>query len=134
MSSLRLPFWSLAALIVAAHVWTSRAHAEDDPWLAKDKALHFGVSAALSASGYGVSSIWLEHPGFRCLAGGGFALGVGAAKEAWDAAGHGDPSIRDFTWDVVGAVTGVALALGVDLTLRRLRHRPLAFEPGLLRF
>lgn len=109
----------------------SPASAQDD-WLGRDKALHFGVSAALAATAYGVSAIWLEPPAYRTLAGASTALVAGAAKEIWDAAGHGDPSGKDFTWDLVGAVTGAGVALAVDLVVRRLRRGRSAAQPAAL--
>jgi putative lipoprotein len=123
-------------LLSLAFAAASPAAAQDD-WLGRDKALHFGISAALSASAYGVSAIWLEPPAYRTLIGASTALVAGAAKEVWDAAGHGDPSGKDFTWDLVGAVTGAGLALAVDLVVRRIRRgrgdaRPAALAPPAL--
>jgi putative lipoprotein len=97
------------------------AHAQDsDPWLARDKALHFDVSAGIAAAGYGVSAGWLVDARWKALAlGGGLALVAGAGKEALDAT-HvlgGDPSWKDFAWDVFGTIAGLALAWGVDLLL-----------------
>lgn len=117
----------LAALCVASAA-SAPAAAQDD-WLGRDKALHFGVSAAISASGYGLSAFWLERPAWRALAGASTALAAGAGKEIWDAAGHGDPSARDFTWDLAGALTGVGVALGVDFLVRHVRRTP-AEQPG----
>jgi putative lipoprotein len=97
--------WALAAV---------PARAEDDPWLGRDKAYHYSACTVLGAGGYGLSSLWWTQPDRRALFGGGLAIGVGALKEAADAAGFGDPSWRDFTWDVAGAITGVAVAYGVD--------------------
>ena len=93
------------------------AAADDDPWWGRDKALHFGVSAGLAAGGYGVSSLFLEPRWQRAALGGGFALTLGAGKEAYDATGRGDASIKDFTWDVAGAAVGVAVALLVDVVV-----------------
>ena len=95
-----------------------------DPWFGPDKALHFGVSLALGAGGYAASSPWLETRSERALAGGAFSLTLGAGKELWDLAGHGDPSWRDFTWDVVGSAVGVALAAGVDALVSPKRDAP----------
>jgi putative lipoprotein len=111
-------------LLAACLVWTAAAPAAaQDDWLGRDKALHFGVSAAIAASAYGVSAIWLEQPAWRALAGTSTALAAGAVKELWDAAGHGDPSGKDFTWDLLGAVTGAGFALGVDLLVRHVRKK-----------
>jgi putative lipoprotein len=111
-----------AAFAAAALFALARpAAAQDaDPWFARDKALHFDASAGLAAAGYAASAGWLVDARWKALAvGGGFALAAGAGKELLDAT-HvfgGDPSWRDFTWDVVGTVAGLALAWGMDLLL-----------------
>jgi putative lipoprotein len=99
----------------------SAVRAQDaDPWFARDKALHFDVSAGIAAASYGVSAGWLVNARWKALAiGGGVALAAGAGKELLDAT-HvlgGDPSWKDFTWDLIGTVAGLALAWGVDLLL-----------------
>lgn len=108
---------SVAAFAIAAAVMlapkAARA-ADPDPWFGPDKALHFGVSVGLSAGGYGVSALVLHEPWQRAIAGAGFSLTLGAGKELYDLSGHGDPSWKDFTWDVVGTAVGVGLALLVD--------------------
>jgi putative lipoprotein len=114
---LRRSLFALASALAVA----SPAYADDtDPWVARDKALHFDVSAGLAAAGYGVAAGWLVDARWKALAvGGGLALGAGAAKELVDAT-HvfgGDPSWRDFAWDVLGTVAGLALAWGVDVLL-----------------
>jgi putative lipoprotein len=90
-----------------------------DPWFGPDKALHFGVSMGLAAGGYAAASPWLESRGERMLVGGAFSLTLGAGKELWDLAGHGDPSWRDFTWDVIGTAAGLAIAVGIDAIVNR---------------
>jgi putative lipoprotein len=95
---------------------TARA-SDADPWFGPDKALHFGLSAAFAVGGYAASSIWLDTRTERAIAGGTFALSLGAGKELWDLSGHGDPSWRDFTWDVIGTSVGVALAVAGDALL-----------------
>jgi putative lipoprotein len=94
--------------------------ARADEWWGRDKSLHFGVSIALGASGYGGASLVTRPRWARAAIGGGFALSVGATKELWDIQ-HGDPSWRDFTWDVAGSAVGVAVAYVLDLTLSRPR-------------
>jgi putative lipoprotein len=100
------------------------AASDPDPWFGPDKALHFGVSAGLSAGGYAALSPWLESPSERALGGAAFSLTLGAGKELWDLTGHGDPSWRDFTWDVLGTAVGVALAVGVDALVSRDKDAP----------
>jgi putative lipoprotein len=112
------PWQSAAAIFVGATLLAGRAAASDaDPWFGPDKALHFGVSVGLAAGGYGVSALVLERPWQRALAGGSFSLALGAGKELYDLSGHGDPSWRDFTWDVAGTAVGLGIALLVDAAL-----------------
>jgi putative lipoprotein len=125
----------VASLLVLATLLASGTAAarDDDPWFGPDKALHFGFSVALSAGGYAASSVWLDTRTDRALAGSAFSLSLGAGKELWDLSGHGDPSWRDFTWDVVGTAVGVALAAGVDaLTSSKPEAKPRASAQGLL--
>jgi putative lipoprotein len=107
----------LVALAASLLAPAARAQ-DDDPWVSRDKALHFDVSAGIAAAGYGVSAGWLVDARWKALAiGGGVALAAGAGKELLDAT-HvlgGDPSWRDFTWDVFGTIAGLALAWGIDL-------------------
>jgi len=112
---LRLFRVGLAASALA--LVTRPASAEDDPWWGKDKALHFGVSAGLAAGGYAASSFVLDRPVERAAVGAGFALTLGAAKELYDLGAGGDPSWKDFTWDVAGTGVGIAIALLVDLAI-----------------
>jgi len=109
--ALGVPFALTLAILSSAR---PAAASDTDPWFGPDKALHFGVSLGLAAGSYAALSPWLDTRAERALAGGAVSLSLGAGKELWDLAGHGDPSWRDFTWDVVGTAAGVALALGVD--------------------
>jgi len=111
----------VAALVLTGLTMSSAAMAQDaDPWFARDKAFHFDVSAGIAAASYGVSAGWLVNARWKALAiGGGVALAAGAGKELLDAT-HvfgGDPSWKDFTWDLIGTVAGLAIAWGVDLLL-----------------
>lgn len=115
-----------APVLVALSLTSRAASAEPDPWFGPDKAWHFGVSLGLAAGGYAAVSPWLESRGERALAGGAFSLTLGAGKELWDLAGHGDPSFRDFTWDVLGTAAGVALAVGIDALVNRGKDAPAA--------
>jgi putative lipoprotein len=94
---------------------------ENDPWFGHDKALHFAASASLAVVGYAGASLATDHRPTRMIAAASFALGLGIAKEVWDATGHGDASWRDLTWDVVGTTTGVLIACALDWAIGRLR-------------
>jgi putative lipoprotein len=106
---------------LAATALSGPAHADDaDPWISRDKAFHFDVSAGIAAAGYGVSAAWLVDARWKALAiGGGVALAAGAGKEIVDATGlfGGDASWKDFAWDAMGTAVGLAIAWGVDLLL-----------------
>jgi putative lipoprotein len=117
---------ALSALLAAVLLLAAgpAAASDPDPWFGPDKALHFGVSAGLAAGGYAALSPLLESRSERALGGAAFSLTLGAGKELWDLAGHGDPSWRDFTWDVLGSAVGVALALGVDALVSREKDAP----------
>jgi putative lipoprotein len=131
-----VPGLRIALLTFTASVTASpTARAQDaDPWLSRDKALHFDVSAGIAAAAYGVSAGWIA-PDARWTAlaiGGGVALAAGVGKELVDAT-HvfgGDPSWKDLTWDVIGTVAGLAIAWGMDLLLGGVSaQRPLLAAP-----
>lgn len=110
-----------AALLscVACCSFTPDARAQEtDRWLAPDKALHFGVSAGVSAASYAGATFVLDQPWQRAALAGGITLSLGAGKELYDATGHGDASLRDFAWDVIGCAVGVGLSFVIDLALR----------------
>src|SRR5262245_21991436 len=89
------------------------------PLVGRDKALHFGISAGLAAGGYAASTPFVDARWQRAALGSGFALCVGAGKELYDLSGHGDPSWKDFAWDVAGTAVGIAIALAVDVAVDR---------------
>jgi putative lipoprotein len=93
---------------------------DPDPWLGHDKALHFSVAAAIAGAGYGLSALYTSDLRVRAAFGGGVSLAAGAGKELLDLAGFGDPSWRDFAWDVIGAVVGVGIAVSIDSAARGL--------------
>jgi putative lipoprotein len=108
--AMRLPF--LAAPVAAA-VLASAGSAKADDWFGKDKTLHFGVSVGLAAGGYAAGTQLFETRRSALILGGSFSIALGAGKEIYDATGHGDPSWKDFTWDLIGTAVGLGLAYGV---------------------
>lgn len=108
---------SLALALVAIAYTTAlpaRAEPPVDPFFGADKAKHFTVSAALAASGYGLSAIVFDGYKHRAVLGATIALGAGYSKEVLDAVGFGTPSWKDFVWDVFGTGVGVGLAMALD--------------------
>jgi putative lipoprotein len=108
---------ALATSLAAAALLACRSAAADD-WLGADKALHFGASAAIAGGAYGAAIPIFEEPLPRAVAAGSAAVALGAGKELADLAGAGDPSWKDFAWDLVGAAVGVAVAVVLDVSLR----------------
>ncbi|HEY8210529.1 MAG TPA: hypothetical protein VIG99_23765 [Myxococcaceae bacterium] len=90
--------------------------ADPDPWLSRDKALHFGLSAGFATVGYTLAGQSADSTEVRRLVvGGSFALAVGATKELLDfVARTGTPSWKDFTWDVAGTAVGLTVSWLVD--------------------
>jgi putative lipoprotein len=118
---------SIAVLLVLLLLApAAQAQAQGDDWWGRDKALHFSVSAVIATGGYGGAALVTEDRRWRLLTGGGLAIAAGAGKELADAAGFGDASWKDFTWDLIGAATGVGVAWLVDHLFsapqRTLRH------------
>jgi putative lipoprotein len=105
-----------ASIVLGSLVAACPAYAEPpvDPFFGADKAKHFTISAALAASGYGLSAIVIDGRKNRAVLGATIALGAGYSKEVLDAVGFGTPSWKDFVWDVIGTGVGVGLAVALD--------------------
>lgn len=106
-----------ALLIALFALVPRRAHADQDDFWGRDKALHFSFSVVLSAGAYTASSFFFDARYPRLLLGAGVSLGLGAGKELADLAGLGTPSWKDFAWDVIGTATGLLVAYGLDLAI-----------------
>lgn len=106
-----------ALLLSCAVVLTaSRAHAGgDDPWWGFDKAEHLVAGSVIAGGAYALgTAVWSERS-HALLLGLGAALIAGAAKEALDATGLGQPSWKDFAWDAIGGLCGVGVAVTIDI-------------------
>jgi putative lipoprotein len=68
----------------------------------------------LSSGAYALSTPFTERREYRAIAAASTSLLIGAGKEGYDALGYGDPSWRDFAWDVAGTAVGVLVAYAVD--------------------
>ena len=122
----------IAMLGVMFPARTARASDPDpDPWFGRDKALHFGVSAVIASSTYAIMTTQFRPRYQPLLISAGFTLAIGAGKEGLDALGYGDPSWKDFAWDVIGTVVGLGVGWGIDLAARGVSSRaPLFGAPG----
>ena len=56
--------------------------------------------------------------------------GCAAGTVLIDATGSGDPSWKDFTWDVIGAAVGLAIAWGIDTAVHGGKAPPLVATAG----
>lgn len=121
---------ALFAAAICVHA-PSAARADDDPWTGTDKTLHFAVSGGIAAGAYTGGAFLFDARRDALIFGGAIALAAGVGKEIADLAGAGDPSWKDLTWDLMGTVTGLALAWSVDLLVRGVsEHRPLFVAPA----
>lgn len=124
--------YSSVLALVAVVSLTRGARAEDpDPWLGKDKALHFSASALIAGGTYAATAPFFKARYPPLLIGAAFTLAVGGIKEGIDATGAGDPSWKDFTWDVIGTATGLLVAWLVDFAIRGVSEaHPALGEPA----
>jgi putative lipoprotein len=119
---------ALALALLGTSSRPANAQATDpDPWFGKDKAAHFAVSTVLASTTYAIATTQFRARYPPLLIAGGLTLSIGAAKEGFDALGFGDPSWKDFTWDVIGTIVGLGLAWGIDLAVRGLGPEAPAF-------
>lgn len=109
---------ALAAALVCGAPRAEAAPPDPDPWFGPDKALHFGVCAGIAGAGYGFTSLATPDIRIRVAFGAGLAITAGAVKEFVDLAGYGDPSWRDFAWDVFGTLVGVGISVAIDFAVR----------------
>lgn len=120
---------AVLAVAIFASPATARA-ADPDPWLGKDKTLHFAASSTIAAGSYAVGALVFDARGSALLFGSAIAAAAGIGKETLDLVGSGDPSWRDLTWDGIGIVAGLTAAWAVDLLVRGVSKRhPLIFAP-----
>lgn len=126
---------AVCALLTAVVAAPAVRADDSDPWFGRDKMLHFGASAVIAAGGYTAGAVAFDARYEALLLGSGLALAAGTGKELWDMSGHGDPSWRDFTWDLVGIVAGLGVTWGIDLALRGTGadHPPLGMRREALR-
>lgn len=121
------PRWAVIPLATAALALAGTAEAEPpakDPWLGPDKALHFTASTMIASGAYAGSTYFTQSLAARVAFGAGAGITVGALKELLDMTGFGDPSWKDFAWDVVGTAVGVGIAITIDVATRPYRTSP----------
>jgi uncharacterized protein YfiM (DUF2279 family) len=118
LSALLLSFLVLGATTVGTLTSVTARADDGDEWLGSDKVLHCGISAGLAATFYTATTPLFDARFPPLLLGAAATLAIGAGKEAYDSVSGGDPSWKDFTWDAIGTVAGLALGYALDLALR----------------
>ncbi len=101
--------WIFAVALACALGSASAAHAQDR-FFGADKAAHFALSSYFAVGSYSLARAAGGSRLSCLLAGLGVPLALGAGKELYDSVSGGDASIRDFAWDALGAVFGLAVA------------------------
>ncbi|MGV3625778.1 MAG: YfiM family protein [Archangium sp.] len=102
-----------------ALVMVTLAAAPNDPWIGPDKALHFSVSAGLSAGGYAAASFFTDDIPTRLAVGATLAGIAGIGKEILDVLTYGYSSYKDLAWDALGITTGLVLSWLVNQLIVR---------------
>lgn len=91
----------------------------EDPWLSPDKALHFSVSAGISAGGYAAASFFTDDVPTKLAVGATLAGIAGIGKEVLDVLSYGYSSYKDLAWDALGITTGLVLSWLVNQLIVR---------------
>lgn len=108
-----------AVVLASAQPALAQPSPDPDPWFGPDKALHFGAGFGIGVGGYLVGAGPAESRWAGVGLGIAFAAAIGGAKEGIDALRpSGQPSVRDFVWDIVGSALGVGVSLTFDAALR----------------
>lgn len=121
----RAPLAAVLAGSILLAPATARAQQtpDPDPWWGTDKALHLGLSAAITGGGYALSTQLTDEIGGRAAIAAAVGVGAGLAKEVADALGLGTPSWKDFLWDVIGAGVAVSVSVSIDFGVRAARGK-----------
>lgn len=91
------------ALILMLQLHGPGDHPGGDSWFGADKVKHFFMGAFVQSVAYSaVRATGVSH-GTSLAAASGVTAGVSVGKEVWDAHTGGTPSLRDITWDALGA-------------------------------
>jgi putative lipoprotein len=85
-----------------------------DPWLGRDKVLHFVVSAAVQGATHAALRANGADYGAASRGAAVATVAVGVSKELWDRHRGRDFSLRDLAWDGAGGATGAVVARQVD--------------------
>lgn len=85
-----------------------------DRWFARDKALHFVVSAAVQGTAHAALRANGADYGAASRGAALATLTVGVGKEVWDRHRGRDFSLRDLAWDGAGGAAGAVVVRQAD--------------------
>jgi uncharacterized protein YfiM (DUF2279 family) len=100
----------LLSLSLAVHLIYAQAAVVRDSWFSPDKIKHFFMSAFIESVTY--SALQAARVSHRPALGGaiGVTMAIGVGREIHDKRTPGNIfSVRDLTWDAVGATAGAVL-------------------------
>lgn len=83
--------------------------ADADRWFARDKAQHFFMAAFIQTSAFGALRTVGLSRGASIAGATAATSAVSVGKELWDRTHHGDPSLKDLTWDALGMAAATTL-------------------------
>jgi uncharacterized protein YfiM (DUF2279 family) len=86
----------------------------NDEWIARDKALHFVVSAAIQSGAHAALRAGGADYRDASLGAGALTLTAGVAKELWDRADGRFISAKDLAADVLGGGSAAVLVRQLD--------------------
>jgi uncharacterized protein YfiM (DUF2279 family) len=78
-------------------------HPGGDSWFGADKVKHVFMAAFVQSVAYSAIRGTGASHNASIAAASGVTVGVSVGKELWDAHSGGTPSVRDLTWDAMGA-------------------------------
>jgi putative lipoprotein len=93
----------MMALFLVLQLHAPGDHPGGDSWFGADKVKHFFMGAFIQSVTYSATRATGAPHSTSLAVATGATVGVGLAKELWDAHSGGTPSARDFVWDVAGA-------------------------------
>ncbi len=106
--------------IAVISMFTLKAFGQTHLDIQPDKVKHFAAGAIISSSTGAVTYKITGKRTTSLLVGFGTGVLIGAAKEFYDAQGHGCPSFKDALWTGIGAGVGsVSLRFSIPQTPKR---------------
>lgn len=97
------------ALLLMLQLHGPGDHPGGDSWFGVDKVKHFFMGAFVQSVAYSAMRATGSSHGASIATASGVTAAVSVGKEVWDAHTGGTPSLRDLTWDALGAGAAVVV-------------------------